>query len=71
MNFNVVLGETLICPVCGKSFKVTEDTKYIAGGGYTCDWKCFSAKVNEALEKKTNKCKQNVNDNKKHLTNKK
>jgi hypothetical protein len=69
MNFNVVLGETLICPVCGKSFKVTEDTKYIAGGGYTCGWKCFSAKVSEASQKKMNKCKQSVNDNKKHLTN--
>lgn len=41
MNFNAVIGETLVCPVCGKSFKVTEDTKYVAAGGFTCDWNCF------------------------------
>ena len=66
VNFNVTIGEKLICPVCGKEFRVSEDTKYIAAGGYTCSWKCFLVK---AKEPKINKCKQNVNDNKKHLTN--
>lgn len=41
MNYNPTIGETLTCPVCGKDFKVSEDTKYIATGGFTCSWKCF------------------------------
>lgn len=39
------LGEKLTCPVCGTEFKVTEDTCCVAGGGYTCSWKCFLNKV--------------------------
>lgn len=57
VNFNVTIGEKLICPVCGKEFKATEDTKYIAGGGYTCDWKCFLVKAKESSQKKKQKCK--------------
>ena len=37
----LVMGEKLECPICGKEFKVTEDTNSIIGGGYTCSWKCF------------------------------
>ena len=33
--------DDLVCPVCGKSFKKSENTKYIAGGGLTCGWACF------------------------------
>lgn len=35
------IGDTLVCSVCGKEFKVSDDTKYICKGGYTCTWKCF------------------------------
>lgn len=45
MNFNVVIGEQLVCPVCGKKFLASDDTKYIAAGGFTCSWKCFLAHV--------------------------
>lgn len=34
-------GEILKCPVCFKSFKAGDDTKYVCCGGYVCDWKCF------------------------------
>lgn len=71
INFDIIIGEKLICPVCGKEFKVSDDTKYIVAGGYTCSWKCFLTKVIESSQKKINKCKQTVNDNKKYLTNKK
>jgi uncharacterized C2H2 Zn-finger protein len=37
----VRLGEELLCPICGKLFKVTDNTKYIMNGEYTCSWKCF------------------------------
>lgn len=50
---DVKLGDKLVCPICGKEFKATEDTKYIAGGGYTCSWKCFLNRVKETqVEKK-------------------
>lgn len=52
MNFNATIGETLICPVCGKSFIVSEDTKYIAAGGFTCSWKCFLIDVKSKPSKK-------------------
>lgn len=49
---DVKLGEKLICSMCGKEFKVTEDTKYIAKGGYVCNWRCFLVSVKEVgLEK--------------------
>lgn len=31
----------LVCPICGKEFTRTDDTKYITHGGYTCSWECF------------------------------
>lgn len=34
-------GDTLTCPVCFRTFKVGDDTKYICNGGYVCEWKCF------------------------------
>lgn len=37
----LIIGEILECPICGKEFKVTQDTTAVAGGGYTCSWKCF------------------------------
>lgn len=45
MNIKSNPQEPLICPVCGKEFKFSEDTKYIAAGGYTCSWKCFLTEV--------------------------
>lgn len=44
--------ETLICPVCGKSFPPDDDTKYIASGGYTCSWKCFLTVVKRGESKR-------------------
>ena len=57
MTPEVKIGDTIICPVCNKEFKATEDTKYIAKGGYTCSWKCFLARVKEVEEEKKNKTK--------------
>ena len=34
-------NESCVCPVCNKDFKASDDTKYIARGGYTCSWQCF------------------------------
>lgn len=56
----IKLGDRLVCPICNKEFTATEDTKYIAGGGYVCAWKCFLARVKETQadtkkEKKTKK----------------
>lgn len=48
-------GDQLTCPVCGKDFKATEDTVYIAKGGYTCSWKCFLIRDKEIRESKQSK----------------
>lgn len=56
-NYNVTIGEKLVCPVCGKEFKATDDTKYIARGGFTCDWKCFLSSVKNASPKQTGRRK--------------
>lgn len=45
----------LTCPVCGEKFKPDENTKYIAAGGYTCDWKCFLKVVKKPKDKNNNK----------------
>lgn len=52
---SVVVGDTLVCPVCGKSFKATEDTCYFISGGYTCSWKCFLDEVKRKEAAKTKK----------------
>ena len=53
---NANVQEKLICPVCGKEFPVSDDTKYIVAGGYTCNWKCFLTEVRRTeAEKKQNK----------------
>ena len=45
------------CPICGKEFKATDNTRFIICGGYTCSWKCFSNEIKkrEAAKKKENK----------------
>lgn len=45
----------LTCPVCAKEFKPTNDTKYIAAGGYTCSWKCFLTEVKRQEANKKDK----------------
>ena len=35
----------LICPKCGKEFTVTDETRYLYGKDYVCDWKCFLTPV--------------------------
>ena len=53
MNFDVTIGEKLNCPICGKQFIASDDTKYIIGNAFTCDWKCFLNEVKRmSLEKK-------------------
>lgn len=34
-------GEKLVCPKCKRTFTVTDDTRYLYGKEYVCDWKCF------------------------------
>lgn len=34
-------GEKLICPVCNKEFKATDNTRFIINNGWTCSWHCF------------------------------
>lgn len=56
------LGETIICPVCNKEFKVTHDTKYAVADGFTCSWKCIMdhrKKVNETKQEKRRGRKKN------------
>ena len=45
-------GDILICPVCGDSFPVGDDTNYICCGGYVCSWKCFLKNNKEVEERK-------------------
>lgn len=51
--------ESLICPVCGKKFKPSEDTNCIASGGYTCSWKCFAAVAKKISREKNAEGKKN------------
>ena len=45
-----VNGTKLICPKCGKTFTVTDDTRYLYGKDYVCDWKCFFTPINKEVE---------------------
>ena len=39
------VGTPMVCTVCRKAFKATDDTRYIRKGGYVCGWKCFMTPV--------------------------
>lgn len=45
-----VNGTKLICPKCGKEFTVTDDTRYLYGKGYVCDWKCFLTPIKQETD---------------------
>ena len=51
---------TLMCPVCCSVFEITDDTKYIIAGGYTCSWKCF---LNEMYKRNREKNDKNRKGN--------
>lgn len=52
----------LTCPVCQKEFKPTDDTKYIAAGGYTCSWKCFLTVAKQHEEERASKKRKIANN---------
>ena len=47
------VGTELWCPVCGKYFKATNDTRYIKWGYYVCNLKCFFTKTDSPIEEPT------------------
>ena len=47
-----ILGEKVICPVCGKEFKITEEHCYITSGNFACSWKCFLNDVKNKTKEK-------------------
>lgn len=51
-----LVGETAVCPICGKLFVVTPEHAYISHGSYTCTWECFLKEV------KAKHDKQNTNE---------
>lgn len=57
----LVQGETLLCPVCKKEYKVNSDTLYIINGGYTCSWNCFLKVIHEKSQQKETYNTENVN----------
>lgn len=59
---SVIKGESYVCPVCKKVFKATDDTKYIAQGGYTCSWQCFLDPVKHPEKYKGDTTKSNDKD---------
>ena len=52
--------EKLICTICGEAFKPNDDTKYIARGGYTCSWDCFSNYVKKREKEKKEEKKEKI-----------
>ena len=51
------IGDMVVCPVCGKNFKITVDTCYFISGDYTCGWDCFLDEVKRRDTEKKSKCK--------------
>ena len=51
------IGDTVVCPICGKTFKVTLDTCYFIAGEYTCSWNCFLDEAKRRDANKKSNCK--------------
>ena len=49
-----LIGETAVCPICGKLFVVTPEHAYISHGSYTCTWECFLGEIKRRLYDKQN-----------------
>lgn len=50
----------LVCPICGKEFTRTDDTKYITHGAYTCSWECFLKTIKETTINKKGKQDESI-----------
>lgn len=50
----------LVCPICGKEFTQTDDTKYITHGAYTCSWECFLKTIRETTINKKGKQDESI-----------
>ena len=53
-----LVQELLNCPICGKEFKLTENSKYKFNGKYACTWKCFLKEVRKRAATKEDKKKK-------------
>ena len=42
VNNGLRINSELVCPVCGKTFKVTKNTQFKVKYGYTCSLACFT-----------------------------
>lgn len=42
-------GEKLVCPKCKNTFTVTDDTRYLYGKEYVCNWKCFLTPIESII----------------------
>ena len=50
-----LIGETAVCPICGKLFVVTPEHAYISHHSYTCSWECFLGEVKKKFYDKQSK----------------
>lgn len=41
LDKDLILGQSYVCPACGKTFVATTEHRYIICGGFVCSWKCF------------------------------
>lgn len=51
-------GEKLICSVCNKEFKASDNTRFIINNGWTCSWACFINEHKKQMQEKWKKQKE-------------
>lgn len=61
INYSVKIGDVCLCPVCDKTFNITEEHRYFISGGYPCSWKCFINEVKRRDTERQTKIKEKKN----------
>lgn len=47
---NRKIGDIVICPMCGKQYRLTENHKFLRENDFVCSWDCFMGKANKSAE---------------------
>lgn len=44
---NRKIGDIVVCPICGRQYRLTENHKFLRGNDFVCSWDCFMGKPNK------------------------
>lgn len=47
---NRKIGDIVVCPICGRQYRLTENHKFLRENDFVCSWDCFMGRTNKTAE---------------------